>query len=73
MTGDFPLGRAVLAKAQAIAGKRVEAEETLSALTKLSEVGEIYVPAYGIALIHDSLSALRHEILERVGEPQTDI
>lgn len=52
MTGGFPLGRAVLAKAQAIAGKRGEAEETLSALIKLSEIGETYVPAYGIALIH---------------------
>lgn len=52
MTGGFPLGRAVLAKTQAIAGKRCEAEETLSALIKLSEIGETYVPAYGIALIH---------------------
>ena len=52
MSGSFPLGRAVLARAQANAGKTPEAEETLRALIALSESGETYVPAYGVALIH---------------------
>jgi tetratricopeptide (TPR) repeat protein len=52
MTGGFPLGRAVLARSQAMAGKRDVAEETLGALRELFELGETFVPAYGIALIH---------------------
>jgi TolB-like protein/DNA-binding SARP family transcriptional activator len=57
LTAGFPLGRAVLAKAQALAGKTDEAESTLRTLTNLSESGETYVPAYGIALIHLGLGA----------------
>jgi len=62
MSGSTPLGRAVLARAQAVAGQTGEAEGALRELINLSESGETYVPAYGIALIHlgldDKTSAL---------------
>jgi hypothetical protein len=52
LSGSFPLGRSVLARAQAIAGQGTAAEETLRDLLKLLESSDAYVPAYGIALIY---------------------
>lgn len=62
LTGGFPLSKAVLAKAQALAGKREEAEATLDSLLKLSEANQAYVPAYGIALIHIGLGDTRRAL-----------
>jgi TolB-like protein len=55
LSGESSMGKAVLAKAEAMAGKRAEAESTLDALIDLSKTGETYVPAYGIALIYIGL------------------
>jgi DNA-binding winged helix-turn-helix (wHTH) protein/tetratricopeptide (TPR) repeat protein len=51
-SGGFPLGQAILAKVEALDGKRVEAEVTLNRLRELHETSQEYVPAYGIALIY---------------------
>ncbi len=52
LSGGFPLGQAILARVEALDGKRVEAEVTLNRLLELHKTGEEYVPAYGIALIY---------------------
>lgn len=52
LTPGLPLGRAILARAQALNGDRDEALSTLDSLLKLADEGSVYVPAYGIALIH---------------------
>ena len=52
LTPGLPLGRAILARAQALNGNKDEALSTLESLLKLSREGSVYVPAYGIALIH---------------------
>jgi len=52
LTPGLPLGRAILARAQALNGHEDEARSTLDSLLKLADEGSVYVPAYGIALIH---------------------
>lgn len=52
LTGGFPLGQAILAHAEALAGNTVAARSTLDSLLKLKSQGSAYVPANGIALIH---------------------
>jgi TolB-like protein/Tfp pilus assembly protein PilF len=53
--GAFPLGTAIVAHARALSGDRGGAEQTLSRLLELSNSGEVYVPAFAIALIHTGL------------------
>jgi TolB-like protein len=52
LTGGFPLGQAILARAEALAGNKETARATLDSLLRLKSNGSVYVPAYGIALIH---------------------
>ena len=52
LTPGLPLGRAILARAFALNGDESEALRILDSLLKMSADGEVYVPAYGIALIH---------------------
>jgi len=52
LTPGLPLGRAILARAFALNGNESEALRILDSLLKISADGAVYVPAYGIALIH---------------------
>ena len=52
LTGSFHLGRAIIAHAQAAAGDTEGATQILKTLLELSEKGQGYSPAYGIALIY---------------------
>jgi tetratricopeptide (TPR) repeat protein len=52
LTGSFHLGRAIIAHAQAAAGDTEGATQILNTLLELSEGGQGYSPAYGIALIY---------------------
>jgi len=53
--GDLPLGRSVIARARALAGDKAAAEQTLASLLERPTSNKVYVPAYGIALIHTGL------------------
>jgi len=53
--GRLPIGPAVIACTQALAGDKTAAEEALIRLQELAGSGEIYVPAFGFALIHTGL------------------
>ncbi len=52
LSGGFPLGQAILGKTAALAGKTEEAQATLNRLLELSNTSQVYVPAYGIALLY---------------------
>ncbi len=62
LTNGYPLGRAILAKAEALAGQTHNAKATLNELLELAKTNQVYVPAYGLALIHlglgDTTSAI---------------
>ncbi len=62
LTRGIPLGRAILAKAEALSGRTGEAEATLHSLLELSNRDETYVPAYGIALIYLGLGDVTRTI-----------
>jgi tetratricopeptide (TPR) repeat protein len=55
LTPGFPLGRAILARAQALAGQTDKAKAALAYLLELLQQGDVYVPAYGIALVYIGL------------------
>ncbi|HET6893306.1 MAG TPA: winged helix-turn-helix domain-containing protein [Pyrinomonadaceae bacterium] len=51
LTHGYHLGKAILAKAEALAGQTQKAKATLDSLLALAATNQGYVPAYGIALV----------------------
>jgi TolB-like protein/Tfp pilus assembly protein PilF len=51
LTHEYHLGKAILAKAEARAGETQKAKATLHSLLELANTNQVYVPAYGIALV----------------------